>query len=276
MARKLRHIKIDEISLVDSPANPLARVVLAKRVLAKADDDETCRLCNMSVAKEDRYCKGCGAPFYKADKEKKAMALDKSKLAPEVAEHISKLEADLAEATKAGEQDDKAGVTSEARALLDKARSETEEARKATQKLLEEAQAETQSAREELAKLQEARRSEEFHKKAEALRFLPGIATKELGAILKDISDKVPETFKKLEIVLKIWNDAIEAGGLFEEKGTTAHGDDVGSASERVLALANAKVEKGVAKDLSSALSLVSRENPGLFREYRKETTVKV
>src|SRR5579862_2742978 len=90
----LRGLKLSEISLVDRPANPHARVLIAK---AASDDDlecsecgedledgdqfcgqcgapappedgmDRCRLCGEEVDEDARYCPQCGVHFYKAD-----------------------------------------------------------------------------------------------------------------------------------------------------------------------------------------------------------------
>jgi hypothetical protein len=94
MATVLRDLHLEEISLVDRPANPHARVMLHK---AMGDDTdpmcsvcgasvdgganfcpncgapapppdglEQCRLCGEEVEQGDQYCSGCGVRFWKA------------------------------------------------------------------------------------------------------------------------------------------------------------------------------------------------------------------
>lgn len=86
MPATLSGLRINEVSLVDRPANQHAKVLLAKREPSKKMDpdpvdvhvdrmsssadaktDPSCRKCGQSVDHIDKFCKGCGAPFYKAE-----------------------------------------------------------------------------------------------------------------------------------------------------------------------------------------------------------------
>lgn len=94
MATVLRDLRLEEISLVDRPANPHARVMLHKAMTDSGDPEcsscgspvdgdanfcpncgasapppdglEQCRLCGAEVEQGDQYCSGCGVRFWKA------------------------------------------------------------------------------------------------------------------------------------------------------------------------------------------------------------------
>lgn len=71
MARRLRNLKIDEISLVDNPANPLAQIFLAKREPAKKGIPLDCPDCGTDLptmygasgSELPNFCPECGSPM---------------------------------------------------------------------------------------------------------------------------------------------------------------------------------------------------------------------
>lgn len=68
MPRKILDLELSEISLVGDPANPLAKVVLYKSAPKVAPVEKAqCRLCKTNVDEGDKYCRDCGAPFYKKE-----------------------------------------------------------------------------------------------------------------------------------------------------------------------------------------------------------------
>ena len=237
MAKKLKNLKITRVDLVDKGANydPAtgegAHVLLYKRAVSKDNPgsgdlhvdtligngnrvkadvggaDVMCRLCQSAVAESDRYCKGCGAPFYKKaapTKETKPMTVK------ELLESIAKMSAEDKTALMDGLTDPGAdvnkGLSPEAQARIAKLEGERAEDRAV------------------IAKMVETNRLSEFTKAAEALPYLPGTTTAELGALLKDIADRTPEGYAKLAVLMKGWNEAISVGDLFVEKGL--HGGD--------------------------------------------------
>ncbi|WP_080840015.1 DUF1541 domain-containing protein [Cohnella massiliensis] len=116
---------------------------------------------------------------------------------------------------------------------------------------------------------QEARVKKEFIAKASGYRGLP-IQPEEFGLVLKEIAEKSPEQFAKLEEVLKAADEAIATGKLFEEVGK---GGGSGGASDTW-----AKIEKAAEEMMKSdskltkeqAITKVAEKHPELVEAYRK------
>lgn len=116
---------------------------------------------------------------------------------------------------------------------------------------------------------QEARVKKEFIAKAAGYRGLP-IQPEEFGLVLKDIAEKSPEQFAKLEEVLKAADEAIATGKLFEEVGK---GGGSGGASDTW-----SKIEKAAEEIMKSdskltkeqAITKVAEKHPELVEAYRK------
>jgi len=87
----------------------------------------------------------------------------------------------------------------------------------------------------------EARIQKEFSERAAQFKHLGD--TNEIAAILKSLSEKDPEAFKKTETILKTANDQIAKGELFKELGTRT-GGSVGDAEGRLNALVDSVVQK--------------------------------
>jgi len=97
----------------------------------------------------------------------------------------------------------------------------------------------------------------------------------DLGPILKALEEKAPDELKRIEEVLKAADAAITAGDLFKEKGKSG-AQSAGSAMEKLEQMAKSLVQKESGLSMSDALSRVMDENPGLYREYQQEVSVKV
>lgn len=114
-------LEVDEISLCGTPANPPSKVTLFKsKKPAVPVQKATCRLCTVPVDDGDKYCRNCGAPFYKKetmdDKEKATTPpvdvekADKEKTEKALADQVAKtaaLEAELTKLRKAQQVRDK-------------------------------------------------------------------------------------------------------------------------------------------------------------------------
>ncbi len=82
--RKFIDLTINEVSLVADPACPPATIKITKargqmdriNTVVKASTVE-CRICAQKVADEDKFCKSCGAPFYKTAPKEESVPEEK-------------------------------------------------------------------------------------------------------------------------------------------------------------------------------------------------------
>jgi len=310
MARKLLDLVLEEISLVDSPANPGAKILLAKRAPVEKDDTPVqCRLCDMPVEKDDKFCKGCGAPFYKdlsgqtrgdlSDADFAAVWTDaqgnkQRKLPINDAAHVRNAlarfdQTDMPENIRAHARArlvaaaHRFGIdeSKETKAMKDKTETTDAEVEKLLAELTKNDEGsgsditpEARALKALAFKLVGQKRLAEFTKKAEAMKFLPGTTTPKLAELLKEIAEASPEVYEKLEPLFKSWSEAFEMSALFSEQGSGA--DAAASAEERVTALAQDRIKKGLAKTMAEAQGQVFRADPALYRQYRKETSIAV
>jgi len=153
-----------------------------------------------------------------------------------------------------------------------------EEVRPAVEALWKEQQEAVKKAEELERVLKEERdkqlRKEFIQKAADEFTNLP-VKPEEFGLVLKNLAEKAPEEYSKLEGVLKAANEAIEKGALYAEigRGGTSAGD---SAVAKVEAMAAGLVQKDANLSRMDALAKVLAENPQLYEQYRKETAVKI
>jgi len=86
------------------------------------------------------------------------------------------------------------------------------------------------------------RRGKEFVAKAEtAYKFVPGMSSAELGAVLKSADDLSPALREKIETIFKSVNDTLEKSQLFIEKGKSGSGG--GSTGDSLEAIEKAAGE---------------------------------
>ena len=229
MAAKTQHrltnLRIDEISLVDRPANPDARVALVKRAPESAGETPT-------------------TPQEETVMSTPTETVEKAPETVEKAETVTISKAQMESIEKALKDTQEMLAKSEARAL----------------------------AAEAVAKAEaERRETEEFTKRAEALKSLPGVSTADLGALLLTISKAVPaETFEALETVLKAAHEALATGETLAETGTASTAASVsGDPIEKLTALGN---EIAKAEGCTPAQGFVKayERNPELGEAYRK------
>jgi len=147
MPQVITELRVDEVSLVARPANQLSRVTLTKREDPMEDTDYiskgACRLCENKADAADKFCRGCGAPFFKNEE------IDPMTDAEKLAEKAAAEEAEAAEkaAEKAAEAEEAA-----AQAEIDKADAELAEIAKAEETEAQKAADENEELREKLAK----------------------------------------------------------------------------------------------------------------------------
>lgn len=109
----------------------------------------------------------------------------------------------------------------------------------------------------------------EFLAKAESLGHLPGATAAELGPVLREISEKAPEAFGKLEAVLQATERVVAKGELFRELGSAASGT-AGSALGQLKAQA-AVIAKEEKLTPAQAMAEAQSRSPELYQQYRTE-----
>lgn len=124
--------------------------------------------------------------------------------------------------------------------------------------------------------------TKEFCDRAAVLKHV-GMKSDELGPVLKEISEKAPAAFKKLEPLLKSLDEKVRKSALFTEIGSSASkdasggsggGDDNSGQTEAEVVIANIAKSK-VAKDdtltQSQAVAKAWGENPALYTQHVQE-----
>ena len=283
MISKLKNLRLKRISLVDSPANEEAQVVLfksaedpvaksdedaddmaeaaPKKPMAMAKDDDvemSCKGCKSKMAKGSKYCASCGD----AMKKREVGMLDKI-ADPEVRKHFAKVEADLA-AALAGrvitkdDEDVLKGASPEVREIVEKSRQDAASAN-----------AKATAASEAIEKLNDEAIEKAFVEEARGFGNIAG-DPKVLGPVMKRLSQNkgTPEDMDALRVVLKAANAA--AKPLLRVVGSNERGGK-GSASEEIQAKVSEVIAKGKDVKYADALDVVARENPGLWVQYTRE-----
>lgn len=154
---------------------------------------------------------------------------------------------------------DLTGVPDEARPFYESIQKEQDELREEVQKAKKIAKAE-----------REARRTAEFIAKADTMKHLGG--TDELSAILKEASENMtPESYEKLETVLKSAEEKIAEGDLFVtfgKDGTPV--ESQGDSYAQLEKMANELVQKGDGMTFEKAFDEVLKtpEGRALYRKY--------
>lgn len=128
---------------------------------------------------------------------------------------------------------------------------------------------------EKLAAEQDAKTTKEFLEKAKGFNYLP-VEPEEFGQLLKTLSASVPDSFTKLEQILKAADEAIAAGNLYGEVGTSRKHEGAGDAYGKMEAIAKelvAKSEDGLS--MPQAIQKAMEQNPQLYAEYLAERAKK-
>lgn len=246
-------LKVEEVSLVSAPANKPALVTLFKS--AQKADKPTCRGCGTSVAASDKYCKNCGAPFYKAAPTEDSMteeqkAAEAAKQAAEQKAAVEKAAAEKVAAEKA-----------EAEAAIAKANAEKAELEKKNADLSE-----------RIAKLEkDGRIAATKGRVAKSMKAVP-VEASELADKLVALAEKDADLATYVETVLGKCSELIAKGDLLAQK---SKGIENGGATTTVEQKVDALVAKKQADEpkltKAQAERAVWRENPGLYAEYEQE-----
>ncbi len=258
----LMNLRLKRVSLVDDPANQMARVVLHKRVeeapvsdvkdapseKAKKDDgdgdmDVACGKCGKGMRKDANYCAGCG---------------DRSaKMAPPVPDPK---EASLLK-----------GLSPEVQALISKAQTDAAEASRVAAETI----AKMKLTEDRLEKMEQEKVEKEFISKAKGLTHLSGKA-EVIGRILKNLAKDHPEDEKELLTILQAANKA--ASPLYKQAGTRGAGDVNApqTAADEIALKANEIVKSSGGKiNYSTAQDQVIHDDPSLWRRHMAEASGK-
>jgi hypothetical protein len=265
MAYTLRSLKLDQVealSIVDKGANPAAKVVLFKRA------DPT--IIDRVVAAVRKAFEGDTMPDKEMQKSPDMMAAIEGKLSPEEMAYLKELmakptekpEVEVEMAAKPEEAPKDGGVP----VALPKSPEVPEDVKKRLD--------EGQAAIVELAKMRDEKETIEFEKRAEQYAALPGMSTKDLGAVLKRASKQLDKAdFESLEKSLKCAAEAVKKSGVLGEVGTGAPGD--GSAKSRIESIAKRYMEADAKLSRAEATTRAMESNPELYREYKAEMSGK-
>jgi hypothetical protein len=313
MARKLVNIELSEVSLVDSPANPGANILLYKRAeiekkiverdgeycVTSADGSKTlgchktmreakAQLAAVESNKHDplskeeiervlKIAKELG--LLTTEKKEKTMAEEfkKESLTPEAKAFVEDLEKRLADSeAKVVETEAKVQELSVV-AKKDEPEDIWKGVHPDVKKQFEEMKTRTEES-ERIAKTErDAREFSEFSKRAETeLSHLPG-ELKTKATILKAVSQKLSKEESEEAIkILKAANELVKTGQVFEEIGTSGgSGSDAGTWA-KIEAMAKDLVSKGLAKTQQIAIDKVMTTNPELYNQYLKEQGKKI
>jgi hypothetical protein len=181
--------------------------------------------------------------------EQQARAVKAEKERDELQARVDKLQAELTEvktkasAPKADAKDPLAGLTPEARALVEKS------------------QKEVAAANERIAKLEARERGDRFAKEAAAVG-----APKEFAEVLDELEAAAgAEAYAKLSTQLQAYHAQVEQGALFSEKGTAAVAAD--SPMGQLEAHAKKILADGGAKEYYEAFAKACELHPDLMAQ---------
>ena len=250
---KLEHLVIEEVSLVDRGANPLADIKLWKRAPTEESMAE--------IAKVE-----------KADEKPDEL---KAKLTDAEAK-LTAANAELAALKSAG------AMTTDLETLK-KQHVEAEKAltkeRGELQEQLEKRSKEVEEARAEVAKIKTQRRRENFIKRAHELTGLPGAPADDFAEILDAVEaglhqvapDKAEKKFfNKFNQLLTSWNTIVGKSALFEKVGSSISGPFRGAMAQMTF-LAKELQEKDKNLTYEKAFAKVMQDHPDLYRKYETE-----
>lgn len=155
------------------------------------------------------------------------------------------------------------------KALIEERKTRDIEIKKAVDAAIEKEQIEKAEIKKKLDEERDVRITKEFVEKAATMPSL-GKAT-DVGPILKEISQKAPEAFAKLDPLLKALDERIKQGELFAEIGKSNTGPAAGSAEDKLNGIAKSYVEKGLKGGFPEAFTKACKENEELYNQYTAE-----
>jgi len=223
--------------------------------------------------KEDNMDKGCGSQVAKANDDNKpdkaengegsdgTMAenkINKSALPQDVQDYITSLEAKVAKAAPEDDKGDKDDIFKGLPEVVIKMLKDTQEQNKV---MVEQ----NKQLAGQIAKMADDNLTKDYVAKAGEFDQL-GVKPEEFGTVLKSIATISPESYAKIESVLKAANEAIAKGGLFTELGTGSTGATAVSKEDawaQIETLADARVTKGEDKTQAQAIESVMKTAEG-------------
>lgn len=232
-------LEVEEVSLVANPANKPSRVTLWKSAPKEPSVPKTekaaqeCRICTQAVDGEDKYCRGCGAPFYKSENEEPKMT----------------------EST-----DPKAATTED----IAKSREATEKAMAEELAKRDEALA---KANAELSALRRERIVSAKCQHVEKSMAAVGAPAEELAEKLVALAEKDAELAKYFEALLVKASEVMAKSALFGAV-TEPTAQAVGDIEKKVDAMVAAKMAEDKTLTKAKAEARVWHENPGLYKDY--------
>lgn len=247
-------LEVHEVSLVGNPANPESKIVLTKSArvdVVTKKDGPVCRLCETPVGDEDRYCRSCGAPFYKSgdpdDKEKNMEENVDGKTEESVAtpEGASKADTPATPATP----------VAKAEVMETVSKSDFE----ALQKTLDEVQKSLVVER-RIAKVKATRDTVEA-----TMKSIPA-ETDELAENLVQLAEKAPELAAYFEGLLTKSSELVSSGQVLEQVASSAT-----TTAKTADDIHKAKVEELVASGMSRIKAEAEAWTPELVEQYEKE-----
>jgi len=125
-----------------------------------------------------------------------------------------------------------------------------------------------------LKEQKDAEVKKEFVAKAADLKNL-SVNADEFGAVMKELHEKAPEQFAKVETVLKAANEAVKKAGLFAELGSANSGSGASDTAEAALDKAVASIvqksDGKVTKEQAYSEFITSPEGSKLYARYVNE-----
>jgi len=245
MPQVISGLRVDEVSLVARPANQLSKVTLTKRedVIERHNVSKgACRLCESKVESADKFCRNCGAPFFKNEENESMVKTDDEKVAAEQAEadeaaaaaEVAKTDAEIAEAE---------AVIAKADAELAEI-AEAEQAEQTEKSAVDLAKAENDELREKLAKSE--LREKVLVKSAlidDTMAALPSVKDLDLAKALVSIEAGDSDLAKSMEALLASCSKQLAEGTLLKQVADPNAQDTLKGVDEGVAAIRKARPE---------------------------------
>lgn len=251
MARKLTNLQVDEVSIVDEPANKGAVIMLFKKLFGKDDspseavdtlkDVIVSTLNDENVEDKEAQISKAFEAYQKAmDKEDyKSKYEDLMQKYKDMEEEMKKLQ------KSADNQEKEPEYPPEVKKHLDSQKEAVEKANKRVEEL------------------EKSLKRESFIKKASSYDKVPGTA-EEIADLLMDTSEEVKETLEK---VLNAANEALSKS--FIEKGS--QGEDESDPVVKIEKLAQKAVADGDYDNIHLAKSAMWEKHPEIKADYDKQ-----
>ena len=268
----MRIRRLDEFSLVDRPANPLATIVMSKRLDKEPDmkDNTEAQGLLKKLAQALGFASDVVVPDTIVAKGVKQMPDGKWMAMDDAGKEIGMFDTeDEARAAAYGKKTQEKKMADENVSKADFAKLQEDLAK--AQGEIATAKADAAAQAEKVAKLETERKDAEFAKRAEGYAPLP-IKADVFGPILRKAADVLTvEENAELDRVLTAASEAMKASGLLKEHGSDSH--EEGTAVAKVAQLvADARKANPKLTEVQ-ARAQVYKADPALRREVEAENT---